>query len=105
MIGDPVCRHCFGAPPCNRLGLCAACFGSPQVRRLYVCRRKGWGLAWERRIDELSQRAFLRLPLFPMEPFDEAPRPGAGSKWSRRKALYLSRRAGRWFWKLPSTIR
>jgi hypothetical protein len=92
MSTPPICRHCFRAPPCNQLGLCSGCNASAPILRLYLRRRKGWSPAWETRIEQLSLRACLRLPLFPMESFDEPPAPGGGPSLSRRRAMYLTRR-------------
>ena len=74
MDGSAVCRHCFLAPPHSRLGLCTACSQAPAIRLLYLKKRRGWSPGWEGRLEQLAVRAFLRLPLFPLEPFDEEPR-------------------------------
>lgn len=58
------CLHCERQPPANGLGLCPACSAVKGIRYLYV-RRRGWTPQWELRLRQLTERAKLRLPLFP----------------------------------------
>jgi hypothetical protein len=64
---EPVCLHCEQRPSVNGLGLCAVCNAVKGIRVLYL-RRRGWTPEWELHLRRLTQRARLRLPLFPSDP-------------------------------------
>ena len=88
-LPDPPCRFCRKRPRVSRLGLCASCNGTRAIRRLYLRRRPEWSPAWEARVEQLALRAFLRLPLFPLEPYDDE-----SAFRARRGRVRPGRRAG-----------
>ncbi len=66
-----LCLHCEQQPPASGYGLCAGCRKRPAISVLYR-RRAGWSPAWEAHLRRLTERARLRLPLFPASD-DEPP--------------------------------
>ena len=63
---DSLCLHCESRPRVGAGVLCAICDGVLGIRRIYL-RRRGWTPAWEQHLLRLTERAKLRLPLFPPE--------------------------------------
>lgn len=64
---DPLCLHCEQRPAETALGLCPVCHAVKGFRVLYL-RRRGWTPEWEQHLRRLTERARLRLPLFPDGP-------------------------------------
>jgi len=71
-----VCLHCERQPAVNRLGLCADCHAARWVRALYL-RRRNWTPEWEAHLRRLTERARLRLPLFPLSDVNKEKPDGA----------------------------
>jgi hypothetical protein len=63
---DSLCLHCETRPRTSGLGLCTTCYAVNGIRVLYI-KRRGWTPAWEAHLRRLTQRARLRLPLFPKQ--------------------------------------